>query len=189
MNDQEVLAVEWRDIPGYEGLYQVSSDGQVKRLEAIVQRKNGSGLSNREHLLAPRVKNSGYLFVSLSKSNKRQNAYIHHLVAYAFVGARPDGYDINHVDGNKLNNAAINLEYVTRTENMRHAREKGLHDNRGEKQWKAKLSDDDAYMIKTVGILCLDEISVSYMARHYGVSVNTIWCVVNGKTFKHISGC
>lgn len=185
MNEQKPFA-EWSDIPGYEGLYQVSRDGQVRRLPGVVSRSN-SGLSINGRVMSPRIKNSGYLFISLSKGGQRKNAYIHHLVAQVFIGDRPLKHDINHIDGNKLNNSASNLEYVTRTENMRHARELGLHDNRGEKQWQAKLTDDDARTILLIKSIGMGETTIKELAEEFGVSTWTIKDVLNRRSFKHIS--
>ena len=95
----------WKDIEGFPG-YQVSNQGRVKN------KKTG-------HVLKPQINNrSGYYQVSLSVGGKSHTVYIHHLVASGFLGKRPNGYDIDHNDTNKLNNKASNLEYCTRSENI-----------------------------------------------------------------------
>jgi hypothetical protein len=68
-----------------------------------------------------RVKGSRYNCVSLAKDNNPKNAYVHHLVAAAFLGPKPDGAEVNHKDCDKTNNALSNLEYVSRGENIAHA--------------------------------------------------------------------
>lgn len=77
----------------------------------------------RGRVLRPQPHNNGYRTVS---PDGRKHKTIHSLVAAAFLGPRPDGCDVNHIDGDKTNNAASNLEYVTRKENMQHAMATGL---------------------------------------------------------------
>lgn len=174
-----MIAVEWRDIPGYEGLYQVNSDGQVKSRPRA---------TTRGGLLKPNL-TRGYPRVTLTKDGVNHYRMVHHLVMLAFIGEMPEGYSVNHINGVKTDNRLENLEYLTLADNVRHAFRTGLIDKKGEKHHNAKLTDDDAYMIKTVGILCLDEFGVKYLANYYGVSTSTIRDAINGKTFKHISGC
>lgn len=84
--------------------------------------RDGDVFSNRyrkvKRLKQVKLK-SGYMQVCLHRDGKQTMHYVHHLVAQAFIGERPSGMDIDHKDGNKANNAASNLHYVTRRENMR----------------------------------------------------------------------
>lgn len=100
----------WKPIPGYEGLYSISSLGRVRR-EARFQQSYSSG---------------GYPRVNLSRDGKATAKSIHILVAEAFIGPRPEGLQINHKDGVKENSELSNLEYVTAAENMQHAFRLGL---------------------------------------------------------------
>ena len=95
---------EWRDIRGYEGLYQVSNLGRVK---SIPREKTKGGI------LKPLKDTTGYLSVNLYKNGKIKRCKIHRLVANNFL-------EVNHKDGNKLNNNLSNLEYVTRSQNILH---------------------------------------------------------------------
>lgn len=100
----------WRDIPNYEGLYQVSNYGQVKSLK---QRK--------EKLLKQAKEKNGYYSVSLNKDGNSETNTIHRLVAKAFI-ENPNNYPcVNHKDGNKGNNCVDNLEWVNHSKNMKHA--------------------------------------------------------------------
>ena len=110
----------WKDIKGYEGIYQVSNVGLVKRLARIINRSNGRILILQEKLLSTRVDKYGYICVSLQKDNKRKSYTIHRLVMQAFSIDMPKE-TINHKDGNKKNNNIENLEWATPKENIRHA--------------------------------------------------------------------
>lgn len=105
----------WKPVEGYEGLYEVSDQGEVRRI-------GGS-------LLKPQNESHGYASVSLSKNGKRVSKKIHRLVANAFV-PNPDGCKvINHIDGNKKHNPASNLEWTTSSANNQHAWDHGLNRN------------------------------------------------------------
>lgn len=105
---------EWRNIEGYEGMYQVSNMGRVKSLERYVVKDNKGNLALKQsRLIIPHKQNSGYLYVSLNKKNTRKNYLVHRLVALAFID-NPNNYlEVNHKDENKLNNISDNLEWCT----------------------------------------------------------------------------
>ena len=119
----------WKDIPGYEGYYQVSNIGRVKSLERIVHYKPGSKSGNphkchvvRERILAQRIGDRGYYVVTLSKDNERKIALVHRLIAIAFIPNQDPNTmnDINHKDGCRSNNDINNLEWCTRRDNVIH---------------------------------------------------------------------
>jgi hypothetical protein len=109
---------EWRQIPGAEFVYSVSSFGRVRRDTPTVHGPAG-------RLLKPQ-KGEKYLQVRLAVFGAIRSRRIHNLVAAAFIGPRPFGYQVNHIDGDKHNNRADNLEYLTKLENERHAARLGL---------------------------------------------------------------
>jgi hypothetical protein len=98
--------IEWRPVVGWEGLYDVSSDGRVRSL-----RRGGRELKLSAHY-------SGYLSVRLSLANVGVTRLIHHLVAEAFIGPRPDGMQVCHWDDDPSNNGAGNLRYATPRDNQ-----------------------------------------------------------------------
>lgn len=105
----------WKDIIGYEGIYKVSSFGNVYscRMEGELKQK---------------TTNSGYLSVILQGADKPKEFLVHRLVATAFINNdRPDATDVNHIDGNKKNNLATNLEWFTKLENQQHAFDNGKY--------------------------------------------------------------
>lgn len=103
----------WVDIRGYEGIYKVSSEGEVARI--------GGGI------LKSFVNGSGYLQLCLCKGGQQKNHRVHRLVAENFIG-EPELEDsqVNHIDGVKTNNSLSNLEWVSRSENLKHAVKTGL---------------------------------------------------------------
>jgi len=106
----------WKDIPGYEGFYQVSSMGRVKSLPRLLKNRYNNFLS-KEKFLTPIKNSSGYLWVKLCVGGEKSFA-VHRLVMLAFVGE--SDLVVNHLDLNKLNNRIDNLEYCTRRENVHH---------------------------------------------------------------------
>ncbi|WP_202818652.1 NUMOD4 motif-containing HNH endonuclease [Clostridium botulinum] len=107
----------WKDIKGYEGLYQVSNLGRVKSLMTTQSRRSGI-LKSYNH--------SGYRRINLYKNGKGKKYYIHRLVAEVFIQNVNNYPEINHIDGNKSNNVIDNLEWCTSSQNQIHAFKIGL---------------------------------------------------------------
>lgn len=102
---------EWRDVVGYEGYYQVSSIGRVRRVRKYIYK-----------ILAPAIQpHRGYPYVALCVNSKVKTFQVHKLVAEAFIGPCPEGYEVNHKDSDRANSMVNNLEYVTRRENILHS--------------------------------------------------------------------
>lgn len=114
----------FKDIAGFKGLYQIGSKGTVKSLTF----RNNRTTFEREKILSPTNNGNGYLIVSLNKNGKRKSAYIHRLVAEAFL-PREKGKDvINHKDHNTRNNSVDNLEWCTQRENVRFSVDRMKHE-------------------------------------------------------------
>jgi 5-methylcytosine-specific restriction endonuclease McrA len=125
----------------------------------------------------------GYYQVILSNNGKSKTITIHQLVARAFIDNPENKKEVNHKDGNKLNNNINNLEWATNIENKRHAIKNGLIDQKGEKNYKAKLKDKD---IPNIHKLLAKEVSQKIIAKKYNVSSSTISYINKGNTWKHI---
>ena len=110
----------WKDIKDYEGCYQISNLGNIKSLI----RKN----NKKEKLLKVQISTCGYYKILLYKNNKSKHFKVHRLIAIHFIPNIYNKEQINHIDGNKLNNNINNLEWVTPKENMQHAVRTGLKD-------------------------------------------------------------
>lgn len=102
---------EWRDVVGYEGIYQVSNLGRVKRTQTNTNTYNGK-------VLTPIQFSIGYLAVNLCRNGKPHLNYIHRLVAQAFIPNPKNKPHIDHIDGTRTNNCVENLRWATRQENQ-----------------------------------------------------------------------
>lgn len=111
--------IEWRDIKGYEGLYQISNEGQVKSLERNVNKCRGA-FHLSERTLKPMTNSVGYLQVCLCKNGKGKWHRIHRLVAETFIPNPLNLPVVNHIDKNKENNYAENLEWCDQLYNVQY---------------------------------------------------------------------
>lgn len=107
----------WKDVPNYEGKYQVSNKGRVKSIKRTVKHNGSKTRTFPEKILKPNKVSFDYLQVTLYNNGKRKCRYIHNLVMESFIGKKPNGYEVNHIDEDKSNNQLENLEYITRKEN------------------------------------------------------------------------
>lgn len=118
----------WKDIKGYEGLYQVSNLGRVKSLNHYASNGKVNILYKGRILKQWFDGKKNYLQVQLSKDNKDKKFLVHRLVAEAFIPNRENKREVNHVNGIKTNNRVNNLEWVTSKENKEHAIKNGYYD-------------------------------------------------------------
>lgn len=130
----------WKDIEGYEGFYQISNLGNVRSLDRKAW--NGSVIHDVSGRILKTISVGDYQGVQLSKKGEIKKKYIHRLVAIAFVENPKNKRVVNHMDGDKKNNAVSNLEWCTPKENNDHAFKTGLRPMYGEKSPAAKFSDD-----------------------------------------------
>ena len=115
----------WKDITGYEGIYQISNLGRVRSLDRISIDKNGREYSIKGNMRKV-SKSKGYSIIGLSKDNKQKMHLVHRLVAEAFLDNPENLPIVNHIDGNKSNSHIENLEWVSSSDNIKHAISTGL---------------------------------------------------------------
>lgn len=124
----------WKDIKGYEGIYQVSSMGRVQSIDREVTQFCHKKYFTRTisgKIIKPGVQNSGYEIVWLSKNGEVSPFLVHRLVASAFLNIEKGKSDVNHKDGNRRNNTVRNLEWCTKSENVKHSYQKLNHKRKG----------------------------------------------------------
>ena len=126
----------WKDIPNYEGYYQISNLGKVKALKREIKNQYACG-----RYLALQKNKQGYYYVDLSKDTIRKRFNVHRLVALTFIPNPLNKPCINHIDGIKTNNNINNLEWCSYSENTKHAIKNGL--------WVIKMTDERKNKIAT----------------------------------------
>lgn len=130
---------EWKDIKGFEGVYQVSNVGHIRSLDRVETNALGQNVKRKGKLLNPVPNSSGYLRVNLRHEGKRQRLFVHRIVAEAFcINENPEiNTIVNHIDNNYLNNSAKNLEWTTMKGNSQHALKCGRMKRTD--QWRTRL--------------------------------------------------
>lgn len=170
---------EWEPVKDYEGLYEVSNDGQVKSLERRIHYTLPSGKESsrlcREKVLK-QYEGDRYAKVALYDENGGVTTLVHRLVAEAFCDNPESKPEVNHINGDKLDNRAENLEWVTSQENYEHAMLNGLVD-------RLKLTERDVMNIKREGKRGNQKV----LAAMYGVTLHQINGIVNGRFWKAIA--
>ena len=171
---------KWKDIVGYEGLYEVSSDGDVFSLGRVVYDSIGRTRHIKPKKLHPSKTTTGYLEVRLTDEyGKSRNHSIHILVADAFI-ENPDNKEfVNHIDGIKTNNCITNLEWTTCAENNTHAYETGLRNDNYE---VVQLTENGEYVALHKSLKnAADNV-------FNGLKRNEIWKMCTGKRTNPIDG-
>ena len=184
---------EWRAVKDYEGLYEVSSLGRVRSLDRIVIDTNGKRKRRFAGVvLKASLANTGYRAVTLNKRGAYRAYLVHTLVAVAFigdapgkVGVRKDSYQVNHKNLNKLDNRPCNLEWVTKRENLEHARKNGVIPT-GNDLPHTVLTPDQVQEIRVLLSDYPDGLSFSDIGKMYGVSHGSISHIYHKRTWKHL---
>jgi lambda repressor-like predicted transcriptional regulator len=173
----------WKDIPEFTGLYQVSSEGRVRSLDRIVFNDGNGALCNlKGKVLKPNSDRGGYLYVSLVKDKvKTKSVKIHRLVATCFCNHPEEATEVNHKNGLRHDNRAENLEWVTRSQNIRDIYKRGLNTN-GERNNASKL--ENAH-IGIIASLYDSGVSQYVIAKAFGVTQGTISNIIRNKHYKN----
>jgi hypothetical protein len=166
---------EWRKIPGFEN-YSISDLGQIRR------DTGGCGRCKAGHILKPKRKRDGYLFVHLYREGGVKCMNIHVLVATAFIGPRPSGMDVAHENGIRDDNRAANLRYATRSENNYDKRKHGT-DNRGSKNYIAKWTEEDVLVAMKMRDQGFRHREIACM---FNISRSTVTMALSGRQWKHL---
>jgi hypothetical protein len=156
----------WKDIKGYEGIYQISNLGRVKILARNIINVNGKLERRKEKIKKNYINWQGYSRIGLCKKSVVKKYSVHILVAKAFIPNPENKPEVNHKYGIKTDNRATELEWSTKSENMLHAYGIGLNKGpKGNKQWMAKL------VIDTQTGIFYDTISEAAIAKNINQGV------------------
>lgn len=178
----------WKDIPGYEGYYQASNLGRIKSIDRITTAVSSWNdvVINRHYkgiIKKITLKSIGYQQVTLAKEGKHKRELVHRIVALAFIDNPLNKPEINHIDGNKSNNAVDNLEWATSSENQIHANDV-LGCQVGEKHPLSKFKNIEIpEIIKEYSTVK----NYKKIADKYSVYPSTIRRIVLRKTYKNVA--
>lgn len=167
----------WKDIVGYEGMYQVSNFGRVKTLLGADKK------FNKKEAIIKLGNRNGYTNSHFYKDGKRVCLVTHRLVAMYFLPNPENKREVNHKNGVRNDNRVENLEWVTPKENIQHAIRTGLINHKGVKNSMAKLNNEKVVEIKK---RLRDGIPHKLICTEFGVARNTISCINIGYTWSHI---
>jgi len=174
---------EWRPVVGYEGLYEVSSLGQVRSLDRTVVLGNTRKNVERKlkgKILKQHKDKKGTWYVNLNNYGLSRTS-VHSLVARAFLGPTPEGKEICHGEGGRDNHAVSNLSFKTHEQNMKEDRERDNTLPRGSRHAHAKLTEEDVLFIREKGTEQRKELS-----ELYDISETTIYDIVKRRSWAHI---
>lgn len=162
----------WKDVPNYEGVYQVSNLGRVRSLDRYVVYSNDGVRFYKGKILKQQNNGNGYMYKQLKHEGTRKNFYIHRLVMMTFVGDRPKNMAICHIDGDKTNNRLDNLRYDTYSENnidqFRHETRKNV------------LKNDEVIKIRE---MYSEGYKPSDISKILNIKIYSVRNIVHGKTY------
>lgn len=176
---------EWKDILGYEGLYQISSFGRVKSLEREWIAGFNIKVKGQEKIRKISFGTKGYSQIQLFKNGKHKTCRVHRLVAEAFIPNPDNKSQVNHINGIKTDNIVENLEWCTNEYNMNHAWKNGLHKIRiGDKSPNNKLTSNQ--VIEMRAKFSTGNYLKSELANEYSISRTQACDILNRKSWRHI---
>jgi hypothetical protein len=182
----------WKPVEGFKTTHEVSSLGRVRTVPRTFYggrtRRDGtkSAMTTRQKCLRQWLSPRGYLVCGFSVDRRSTFRVVHRVVAEAFhgspIGARQE---VNHIDGNKLNNAAANLEWVTPSENTKHAYDTGLRAKIiGVDVNTAKLTEEQVRELRS---LAAQGMSNSKLAAKFGITKGPVNAIIHRRTWKHVA--
>jgi hypothetical protein len=174
----------WKDVVGYEGLYQVSNLGRIKSLEKKrIGLKDQKIRTYKELILKQKMNIYGYFEVSLYSNNVSKHFKSHRIICEAFLPNLENKRQVNHKNGIKSDNRLENLEWATSSENTKHSFDNGFQKPAsGEKNGHSILTEKDVLMIRSGEL----KMTQRQMALFFNVKPSTINCIIKRRNWKHI---
>lgn len=164
---------EWRPIPGYEGYYEVSNEGNVRSVDRIVIRK-GRKTFLRSRPMKTCVGTDGYLHFMATKHSEKKKLAVHRCVTLAFIRNPQHKQTVNHKDGNKFNNTVENLEWATHSENLSHAYTNSLRGTTLGKHIQPNLIKTIPTRQELINELREADCNMSEIARNHGITSTAV---------------
>lgn len=180
----------WKPCPGFTTTHEVSNLGRLRSIDRICKTSRGPRRMNGKVLAIDYTHQQDYAGLQLSVNGVKKRKTVHSLVARAFhgappgpVGSRSGEYTVDHVDGDKTNNCADNLEWVTSDENRRRAIERGTIP-RGATHPRSKLTEDDVRHMRE--LYESGEHTQTALAEQFGISPSQVSVIIRRKAWKHV---
>jgi hypothetical protein len=170
---------KWTDIPGWEGRYQASESGKIRSLDMKCQGPYNCTTVRKGRELVLVVKGGRYMCVTLAKGVQRKQYLVHDLVALTFLGPKPEGLEVRHLNDDKTNNSKRNLVYGTRAENELDRQRNGRV-RKGEDHGMVKLTETDVKYIRS----CED--GPSALAAEFGITAAHVHSIRTRRSWKHL---
>lgn len=171
----------WKPVVGYEGLYEISSYGNVRSLDRFI---NVRGHIHKRKSRPMKVCCGRYKMIRLSKDSKVYTVNIHRLIADAFIPNPQNKPQVNHINGVKTDNRIENLEWVTCSANIQHAYDNGLKKAvNGSRHYLSKLTDE---IVSDIKRRIRNKEQIQSISNHYGVHQSSISKIKSGVTWKHV---
>lgn len=169
----------WKDIPGYERIYQASNLGDIKSLNY-----NRTG---KEQIIKQKLRNDGYMHVGLCRGGINKPYLVHRLVLETFVGPCPPGMECRHIDGNRQNNKFDNLKWGTHSENVCDSIFHGTHRTGNRKGIYNSMSKLNDWIIRIINRLLKDDyLTQKEIAKIFNVTPGVICNIKHKRTWKHV---
>lgn len=186
MREEEIEI--WKDIPKYEGRYQVSNWGNVKTLGRLVEESNGRKVFRKEKLLTKSLMYKGYEVVKLYKTKEQKNTmFVHKLVGITFLENPNNFVELNHKNGIKTDNRVKNLEWCSRSFNVKETYRLGLRNPntyKGEGNKSSKLTEESVLKIREE--YSKGGVSFSQLGKKYNIGTSNIGMIISRASWKHI---
>lgn len=171
----------WNKLKISDYIY-ISSEGRVKSVDKLVSEQNKKPYNVKGRIYKNRITPNGYNQVCLRISNQNKYFYVHRLVAEYFIYNYNPLLEVNHIDGNKLNNNVFNLEMTTKKDNMKHAKATRLMAS-GDNHGHTTLSSKDVLEIRR---LYQNKCTIKDLAERYNIKYHLAWSIINNKTWKYL---
>ena len=173
--DGAQISETWKDIPGYEGIYQASNFGRIRSKDRIVINKYGIGAILKGVIRVPsyhKKKNKTRESIGLSKEGKVKYYSLPKLIAITFIGECPQGYEVDHIDENPLNNHVENLRYLSHFDNSSRSN-KGVF-----RKTNGNVMENNPRSKSVIGYEDGEEVVVykcaKYLTKIYGINYSTV---------------